>query len=99
VRGGRNAKHPWDEQIKTRQEAIRRRYLDYAAELQRSGVPADHELARQVRQFVKDMPGVETRRHALKSELSELASSRRQCADQDVDVEGRDKTRGNERTR
>ena len=37
VRGGRTAKHPWDEQIKSRQDAIRRRYLDYAAELQRSG--------------------------------------------------------------
>jgi type IV secretory pathway VirD2 relaxase len=99
VRGGRSAKHPWDEQIKSRQEAIRRRYLDYAAELQRSGVAADHELARQVRQFVNDMPTVETRRHALKNELSELASSRRRDAKQDVDAEGHDKTRGDERTR
>lgn len=95
VRGGRNSKHPWDEQIKSRQDAIRRRYLDYAAELQRSGAAGDHELARQVRQFVDDMPAIETRRHALKKELSELASSRRRDEKQDR----RDKTRGDERIR
>ncbi|UGY30250.1 relaxase/mobilization nuclease domain-containing protein (plasmid) [Bradyrhizobium septentrionale] len=44
VRSGRTAKHPWDEQITSRQDAIRRRYLEYAAELDRSGVAADHEL-------------------------------------------------------
>lgn len=99
VTGGKTAKHAWDEHIKTRQEAIRRRYLEYASELQRSGAPADQELARQVRQFVNDMPTVETRRHALKNELSELASSRRRDAKQDVEAEGHDKTRGDERTR
>src|SRR3954454_3502819 len=82
VRGGRTAKHPWDEQIKSRQDAIRQRYLDYAAELQRSGLAADHKLAHQVRQFVNDMPAVETRRHALKNELSELANTRRRGAEQ-----------------
>jgi len=99
VRGGGIAKHPWEEQIKSRQDAIRRRYLDYAAELQRSGAAGDHELARQIRQFVNEMPAVETRRHALKDELSELASIRRRDAKQDVDAEGHDKTRGDERTR
>lgn len=99
MRGGITAKHPWDDQIKSRQDAIRRRYLDYAAELQRSGVAADHALARQVRQFVNDMPTVETRRHALKNELSEIADTRRRGAEQGVDAEGRDKTRDDERTR
>ena len=99
VRGGRTAKNPWDEQIKSRQDVIRRRYLDYAAELQRSEAPVDRELARQVRQFVKDMPAVETRRHALKNELAELANSRRRDADQGVDADGRDETRGDERAR
>lgn len=99
VRGGRSAKHPWDEQIKSRQDAIRRRYLDYAAELQRSGVAGDHVLARQIRQFVKDMPAVETRRHALKNELSELANSRRRGAEQGVDADRSDDTRDDERTR
>ena len=99
MRGGRTAKHPWDEHIRSRQDTIRRRYLDYAAELQRSGVAADHDLARQVRQFVNDMPAVETHRHALKNELSELANTRRPGAEQGVDAEGHGKTRGNERTR
>lgn len=99
VKGARIAKHPWDDQIKSRQDAIRRRYLDYAAELQRSGVAADHELARQVRQFVKDMPTVETRRHALKNELSELANTRRRGAEQRVDADRRDETQGHERTK
>ncbi|WP_249132755.1 MULTISPECIES: relaxase/mobilization nuclease domain-containing protein [unclassified Bradyrhizobium] len=99
VGGDRTAKHPWDEQIKSRQDAIRRRYLDYAAELQRSGAAADHELARQVRQFVDDMPAVETRRHALKKELSELASSRRRGAEQGGDDDVRNHKRDDERTR
>ena len=99
ARAGRTAKHPWDEQIKSRQEAIRRRYLDYAAELQRSGAAADHELARQVRQFVSDMPTVETRRHTLWKELSELASSRRRGEEQGGDVDLRDRKRDDERTR
>lgn len=98
VRGGRAAKHPWDEQIKSRQDAIRRRYLDYAAELQRSEVAADHALARRIRQFVNEMPAVETRRHALKSGLSELANTRRREAEQGVGKEG-EKTRGQEPTR
>ncbi|MCP2132618.1 relaxase/mobilization nuclease domain-containing protein [Bradyrhizobium ottawaense] len=99
VRGGGVAKHPWDEQIKSRQGAIRRRYIEYAAELQRSGVAADNLLARQIQQFVKDMPAVETRRHALKNEISEFASTRRRGADQSVGKEGREKTRGQEPTR
>ncbi|WP_246709895.1 hypothetical protein [Bradyrhizobium sp. 6(2017)] len=99
VRGGKVVKHPWDEKIMSRQDAIRQRYLDYAAELKRSGAAADHALSRQIRQFVNDMPAVETRRHALKNELSELANTRRRGAEQGVDAEGRHQTRGNDRTR
>jgi type IV secretory pathway VirD2 relaxase len=99
VRGGRAAKHPWDEQIKSRQDAIRRRYLEYAAELQSSGVAADHALARQIRQFVKDMPAVETRRHALNTELSDLVKTRRRDTEQGVDVDRRDERGGDERAR
>ncbi|MDA9408027.1 relaxase/mobilization nuclease domain-containing protein [Bradyrhizobium sp. CCBAU 45384] len=99
VRGGRTAKYPWDEQIKSRQDAIRRRYLEYAAELQRSGVAADEALARQIRQFVNEMPAVETRRHALKNALSELANTRERSAEHRTEVEGGAKARGNERTR
>ncbi|MGY4506405.1 type IV secretory pathway VirD2 relaxase [Bradyrhizobium sp. GM24.11] len=97
VRGGKPTERPWDARIRSRQDAIRQRYLEFAAELQRSGTARDDALARQIRQFVNDMPTVETRRDALNNELSELASSRRR--DADVDAEGRDKTRGDERTR
>jgi hypothetical protein len=97
--GGRTAKSPWDERIKSRQDAIRRLYIDYAAELQRSGLAADHALARQIRQFVNDMPAVETRRHVLKNELSELADSRRRGAEQGVDADRRGETRRDERPR
>ncbi|MGY3233295.1 type IV secretory pathway VirD2 relaxase [Bradyrhizobium sp. USDA 4448] len=99
VRGGRSAKQPWDEQIKSRQDAIRRRYLDYATALQRSGVAADHDLARQVRQFVNDMPAVETRRHALKKELAELTNSRRRDAEQGDESDLRGRKRDDDRTR
>jgi hypothetical protein len=98
VRGGRAVKHPWDEQIRSRQDAIRRRYLEYAVELQRSGVAEDHALARQIRQFVEDLPAIETRRHLLKRELYELADTRRR-AEQGVDEERREKTRRQEQTR
>jgi type IV secretory pathway VirD2 relaxase len=98
VTSGRPAKHPWDKQIKSRQDAIRRRYLDYVAELRRSGVAADHELASQVRKFVNDMPAVETRRHALKNELAEFTNSRRRRAEQGVDADLRGRKRDNERT-
>src|ERR1700681_95608 len=75
VRGGKTTERPWDARIRSRQDAIRQRYLDYAAELQRSGKARDDALARQIRQFVENMPAIETRRHVLKKELSELADS------------------------
>lgn len=99
VRGGRTIKHPWDEQIESRRGAIRRRYLEYAVELDRSGVAADHVLARQIRQFVNDMPAVETRRHALKNELAELTSSRRRSVEQGSNADPRGHKRDDERTR
>jgi type IV secretory pathway VirD2 relaxase len=99
VTGGRTAKHPWDEQIKSRQDAIRRQYLDYAAELQRSGAAADQALARQIREFVNDMPAVETRRHALRNELAELTQSRWRSSEQGVDADPRGRERDDERTK
>ncbi|HEC1423195.1 TPA: hypothetical protein R1W87_006804, partial [Pseudomonas aeruginosa] len=89
----------WDARIRSRQDAIRQRYLDYAAELQRSGTARDDALARQIRQFIKDMPAIETRRHVLKKELSELADSRRRGTEQGVNIEQRGDTRGDERSK
>lgn len=97
ARGGKTAERPWDNRIKSRQDAIRQRYLDYAVELQRSGAERDQALARQIRQFVKDMPAIETRRHVLKKELSELSNSRRRDTEQGVNADQRGDTRGDER--
>jgi hypothetical protein len=77
---GNIAKRPWEQRIQSRQEAIRRRYLDYASELERTGMVADEAFARQIREFVRDMPGIETRRHSLRKELAEFAESRRRDA-------------------
>ncbi len=99
VRGGKAAKHPWEEQTKSRQDAIRRRYLDYAAELQRSGAAADHALSREIRQFVNDMPTVETRRDILKKDLSDLASTKRRGTEQSTDTDRPEGRRGDDRDR
>lgn len=99
VKGGKTAERPWDDRIRSRQDAIRKRYLDYAAELQRGGTARDRALASQIQQFVKDMPAIQTRRHVLKKELSELANSRRRSAGQGVDADQRDDTRGDERSK
>ena len=98
VRGGKTTERPWENRIMSRQDAIRQRYLDYAAELQRSGTARDDALARQIRQFIKDMPAVETRRQVLTNELSELADSRRRGAEEGVNADRRGETRGDERT-
>src|SRR6478735_1211584 len=37
AREGKTAERPWDARIRSRQDEIRRRYLDYAAELQGTG--------------------------------------------------------------
>ena len=99
ARGGKTVERPWEDRIRSRQDAIRQGYLDYAAELQRSGTANDQVLARQIRQFVKDMPTIETRRHVMKKELSELASSRRRGAEQGVDADKRGDPRGDERSK
>jgi hypothetical protein len=97
ARRGKGAKRPWDDRIRSRQEAIRQRYLDYASELQRAGTARDQALALQIRQFVNDMPAVETRQHVLKKELSELAASRGRSAEQNVDADQRRDGRDDER--
>jgi type IV secretory pathway VirD2 relaxase len=99
VRGGRAAERPWDDRIRSRQDAIRQRFLDYAAELQRSGTARDDALVRQIRQFVKDMPAIETRRDVLKKELSELSNSRRRDTEQGVNADRRGDMRGDERSK
>lgn len=81
AREGKSAERPWERQIQSRQEAIRRTYLNYASELERSDKSTDHALARQIHEFVRDMPAVETRRHILKKELADFAKKKRRNID------------------
>ena len=97
AREGKTAERPWDERIRSRRDAIRQRYLDYAAELQGTGAARDRELASQIRQFVEEMPAMETRRHVLKKELLELSKSRRRDTEQGADR--RADRRGDERSK
>jgi hypothetical protein len=97
AREGKTAERPWDERIRSRRVAIRQRYLDYAAELQGTGAARDLELASQIRQFVEEMPAMETRRHVLRKELLELSKSRRRDTEQGADR--RADRRGDERSK
>ena len=94
---GKSAERPWEKQIQSRQERIRRRYLDYASELERSGSPTDHAVAREIREFVRDMPSIETRRHFLKKELAEFAESRRRDAARETESPRRSQSEKDER--
>ncbi len=98
ARERQSAERPWEQQIQSRQKAIRRSYLAYAAELERSGSSADNTFAEQIRTFVRDMPAVETRRHLLKRELAEFADKSRR-ATRDLDAEGRDAAAKDERAK
>lgn len=77
AQNGTTVERPWEQQIQSRRDAIRRTYLNYATELERTGQAPDQALAREIREFVRDMPGIETRRHILRKELAEFAESRR----------------------
>ncbi len=97
AREGKTAERPWDERIRSRRDTIRQRYLDYAAELQGTGAARDREFASQIRQFVEEMPAMETRRHVLKKELLELSKSRRRDTEQGANR--RADRRGDERSK
>jgi type IV secretory pathway VirD2 relaxase len=84
AREGTGQDQPWEKQLRSRQEAIRRRYLDQASELERSGQAPDRALAKQIREFVNDMPAIETRRDDLRRELVKFAESRRKDRLRDV---------------
>jgi hypothetical protein len=85
AQNGTSVERPWEQQIQSRQEAIRRTYLVYATELERTGQAPDQALAREIREFVRDMPGIETMRHVLKKELAEFVDKKRRDAARDVD--------------
>ncbi|MDQ8727507.1 relaxase/mobilization nuclease domain-containing protein [Bradyrhizobium sp. LHD-71] len=89
ARSGKTAERPWEERTRLRQEAIRQRYLDHASELEQTRSARDHALSLQIRQFVRDLPKVETRRDVLKRELSDFANNRHRDATRTVKLDRR----------
>jgi hypothetical protein len=85
AREGIRQDHPWETQLRSRQEAIRQCYLDQAGALERSGQAPDRALAEQIRDFVNDMPAIKTRRDELRRELVEFAESRRKDRGRNVE--------------
>lgn len=76
-----------------------RPYLRFAEELEATGSLSDKALARQVREFVRDMPIIETRRHALRRERADFVKNcqRQRGAERKKDSGGHDKPRDGDR--
>ena len=60
---------PWRSKIRARQSMVRTQWRDLIGELEQ-GSAADQQLAEQARQFVSQMPAVETREDALRREIA-----------------------------
>jgi type IV secretory pathway VirD2 relaxase len=97
AQNGTSGERLWERQIQARQEEIRRSYLNCAAELERTGQAPDQALAREIREFVRDMPSIETRCQLLKKELGEFAESRRRDAARDTESPRRSESEKHER--
>lgn len=69
---------PWEERTRTRQREIRARYAAFAQELRGTGKAEDAGLADKIDAFVREMPALETRRHALRGELGTVSAVRRE---------------------
>jgi hypothetical protein len=69
-RRGKRSARPWEAKTRERQADVREAYRQQAEELRRSQNAADRELAKQVAQFVADMPEVETKRDYLLKEFA-----------------------------
>ena len=94
---GTKAERPWEEKIRARQQTIRQRYLELAAELVQSGDPRETALGHQVERFVRGMPGLATRRHDLRQELSAFAREMEQAKSRPTDQDGPDRDRDQDR--
>ncbi|MBM3652647.1 MAG: type VI secretion protein [Alphaproteobacteria bacterium] len=97
ARDGKAGKRPWEEKIRSRQQAIRKTYLLFTEELESAGPASDRALARELRKFVRDMPAIETRRHVLMRELTEFVKNRQRDADRKENSEGRNNSRDGDR--
>ncbi|MBM3655037.1 MAG: type VI secretion protein [Alphaproteobacteria bacterium] len=99
AREGKSGARSWEEKIQSRQQAIRRTYLRVAEELEGAGPASDKVLARELREFVREMPAIETRRHVLMSELAEFVKNRQRDADRKENFEGRNNSREGDQER
>ena len=99
AREGKSGARPWEEKIRSRQQAIRKTYLHFAEELEDAGSASDKALARQLREFVRDMPAIETRRHVLMRELAEFVKNCRRDAERKADLEGQSSSRDSDRAK
>ncbi|MDG4868621.1 relaxase/mobilization nuclease domain-containing protein (plasmid) [Guyparkeria sp. 1SP6A2] len=87
--GQKPPQRPWEDRIKERQTKVRKTWLTAAKELAGSEKPEDRALAKKVAGFVKDMPPLETERHALnKQVVNQVAKEKPQQRSQD---KGRDR--------
>lgn len=75
--GRDTAARPWETRLRQRQEVTRTAYLGAAAALARSADPADHQLARKVEAFAREMPAPATRRHVYAAELKSALEAKR----------------------
>ncbi len=68
--------HGWEAEIGRRQATIQQAYLDHASALSASDDPGDKRLARDIEQFVGNLPVAATRRQALATELRGVSAGR-----------------------
>lgn len=66
---------PWEEKTRARQREIRARYAALVQNLRSTHRAEDVTLADKVEAFVRELPALETRRHALRRELAELGAA------------------------
>lgn len=72
---------PWEAKIAARQDKVRRAWQGTADELAKHKDPAARALAKQIQQFIKEMPPVQTERQQLQSVVRGKATTRDRAAD------------------
>ena len=60
---------PWETAIRTRQNQVRKAYVEVANDMAKARDEASHSAAAQLQQFLKSLPQLETERHRLRREL------------------------------
>lgn len=66
---GIRTKKPWEDTILNSQKQVRLDWLEIAEELKKESIAESDKLSRQIQQFVKDMPSIETKNQKIKKAL------------------------------